>query len=66
MSRAQEARGGALSRGRCHTSDHGALRRSIAGNHLTGIYGDDMSGVKAIAAALPNTQISDLKCALAQ
>ena len=38
----------------------GALHCSIANNNLTN-GGRDMSGVKAIAAALPNTQISDLK-----
>ena len=38
----------------------GALHCSIANNNLTND-GRDMSGVKAIAAALPNTQISDLK-----
>ena len=32
----------------------------MANNILTN-YGKDMSGVNAIAAALPNTQISDLK-----
>ena len=35
--------------------------RSLVGNWLTGSYGNDMSGLKAIAAALPKTQISDLK-----
>ena len=35
--------------------------RSLAGNYLTGSDGKDMSGLKAIAAALPKTQISDLK-----
>ena len=40
----------------------GALHCSIANNYLTNNgNGNDMSGVKAIAAALPNTQISDLK-----
>ena len=34
---------------------------SLAQNQLTGEYGDDMSGVEAIAAALPKTQISHLK-----
>ena len=39
-----------------------ALRCSIANNFLTGGYPyNNMSGVNAIAAALPNTQISDLK-----
>ena len=40
----------------------GVLFCSMADNNLTN-YGNDMSGVKAIAAALPNTQITDLKCA---
>ena len=38
----------------------GVLCCSMAGNNLTN-YGRDMSGVNAIAAALPSTQISDLK-----
>ena len=34
--------------------------RSLAENNLTN-YGKDMSGVEALAAALKDTQISDLK-----
>ena len=38
----------------------GVICCSMANNNLTN-YGNDMSGVEAIAAALPNTQISYLK-----
>ena len=38
----------------------GVLCCSMANNYLTN-GGRDLSGVKAIAAALPNTQISHLK-----
>ena len=47
-------------RGDIALSIAGVLCCSMANNNLTN-YGKDMSGVKAIAAALPNTQISDLK-----
>jgi hypothetical protein len=52
-------------RGDIALSIAGVLCCSMANNNLTN-YGKDMSGVKAIAAALPSTQISDLKCAAAQ
>ena len=52
--------------GPCHTSEttqraySRPLAHSLANNYLTN-YGRDMSGVKALAAALKDSQITSLK-----
>ena len=44
-----------------HPAEHLHLPRSLDNNYLTGVYGDDMSGVIKLAEVLPQTKLQSLR-----